>query len=162
MSHNFDKFIDRLLAHEGGYVWHASDPGGETNWGISKRAYPKVNIKTLTRDGAKAIYKRDYWDAVKGDHLPPAVAFQAFDVAVNHGVGVAIRWLQRAARVADDGQFGPMTLAAVLGTPSSTLLLRFNAYRLRFYTDLSTFGTFGKGWARRVADNLRYAAEDDV
>ncbi len=158
---SFEVAINRLLAHEGGYIWHKSDPGGETNWGISKRAYPKINIKTLTRDQAAAIYRRDYWNAVKGDELPPAVAFQAFDSAVNHGQGQAIRWLQRAVGVADDGKFGPVTLGAVKCANAADLILKFNAERLLFYCNLSTFGTFGKGWVRRVAANLKHASEDN-
>jgi lysozyme family protein len=83
------------------------------------------------------------------------------DAAVNHGIGNAIRWLQRAADLADDGIVGPRTLARVGDCDAADLVLRFNAERLDFYTKLSTWGTFGKGWARRVAGNLRHAAEDN-
>lgn len=158
---SFEVAINRLLSHEGGYVWHKDDPGGETNWGISKRAYPKVNIKALTRDEAAAIYRRDYWNAVNGDELPAAVSFQAFDVAVNHGVGQAIRWLQRAAGVADDGHLGPVSLAAIKAANANDLVLLFLAIRLEFYANLSTFSTFGRGWTNRVAGNLRFATMDN-
>lgn len=162
MTDQFAKVIDRVLAHEGGYVNHPSDPGGETNWGISKRAYPKVDIKNLTRVQAIAIYRRDYWDRVHGDSLPAAAAFQVFDAAVNHGVGRAIQWLQEAVGAAPDGVIGPATLAAINRTSAADLVLRFNALRLEFYANLNTFKDFGKGWTRRVAGNLRIASEDGL
>ena len=161
MADLFPKMVERVLSHEGGYVNHPKDPGGETNWGIAKRSYPNVNIRTLTREGAIAIYRRDFWDRVQGDKLPPALAFQAFDAAVNHGIGNAVRWLQRAACVADDGVIGPVTLAAIRKADAADLVLRFNAVRLEFYAKLSTFPTFGRGWTRRVAANLRLAADDN-
>lgn len=156
----FDEAFDRLIGHEGGYVNHKLDPGGETKWGISKRAYPDVNIASLTREQAKAIYRRDYWERAKADQYDGAIAFQLFDAAVNHGIGQAVKFLQRAVGVKDDGIVGPVTLRAVQDTPVADVLMRFNAERLDFYTGLSTWGSFGKGWARRVAGNLRYAAED--
>lgn len=158
---SFDKFIERVLAHEGGYINHPADPGGETNWGITKRTYPHLNIRTLTRDHAKAIYRRDFWDRVKGDMLPPVVAFHALDAAVNHGIGNSVRWLQRAAKAADDGIIGPHTLNAIACTDPNDIVLLFNAERLEFYAKLSTFNAFGRGWVRRVAGNLRHAADDN-
>lgn len=138
MSATFLQMVGRLLTHEGGYVNDPQDPGGETNWGIAKRSYPDLDIRHLTRDKAVAIYKRDFWDKVQGDQLPPAVAFQLFDAAVNHGIGNAVRWLQAAARVKVDGQLGPATMAAVRSQATTDLLLRFNAARLDFYTNLPT------------------------
>ena len=161
MTDLFSSLIGRVLSNEGGYVNLRADPGGETNWGIAKRSYPNLNIRALTRDDAIAIYRRDFWDRVQGDKLPHEVAFQALDAAVNHGPGQAVRWLQRAAGVADDGRIGPITLAAIASANPSDLVLRFNAERLEFYSNLSTFSTFGKGWTRRVAGNLRLAAQDN-
>lgn len=157
----FLDLIDRVLSHEGGYANHPNDPGGETKFGIAKRSYPSVDIKALTREDAVAIYERDFWQRVQGDKLPRAFAFQALDAAVNHGIGNAVRWMQRAAGVADDGVIGPATLAAVGRTDPADLVLSFNAERLEFYAKLQTFDTFGRGWARRVAGNLRYAAKDN-
>lgn len=157
----FRDLIDRVLSHEGGYVNHPADPGGETKFGIAKRSYPSVDIKALTREDAVAIYERDFWQRVQGDKLPRALAFQALDAAVNHGMGNAVRWMQRAAGVADDGIIGPATLAAVSRSDPADLVLQFNAERLEFYAKLQTFDTFGRGWARRVAGNLRYAAQDN-
>lgn len=157
----FRDYIERVLSHEGGYVNDPRDPGGETRWGISKRSYPHVDIKRLTRDDAITIYERDFWRRVQGDRLPRQFAFQALDAAVNHGIENAVRWMQRAAGVADDGYIGPMTLAAVARTDPADLVLKFNAERLEFYARLSTFDAFGRGWTRRVAGNLRHAAEDN-
>lgn len=156
----FDEAFDRLISSEGGYVNHPSDPGGETKFGISKRSYPRVDIKNLTRDEAKQIYRADFWIRGQMDQYDGAIAFQVFDAAVNHGMGNAIRMLQRAAGVADDGHVGPVTVAAVKSKPVTDMLMLFIAYRIRFWTKLSTWDKFGRGWANRAADNLIYAAED--
>ncbi len=157
---NFDEVFDRVLGHEGGYVNDPNDPGGETNWGISKRSYPDLNIQALTRDHAKLIYRTDFWDRIYGDVLPDGVAFQTFDFAVNSGIETAIRYLQRALGVADDGHFGPVTRSAVMNTPESDVIMRLCAERLTFMTKLTTWPSFSRGWVRRVANNLRYGAID--
>ncbi|WP_088147020.1 glycoside hydrolase family 108 protein [Achromobacter denitrificans] len=161
---NFDTAFDRLIGHEGGYSNHSDDPGGETNWGITLRTAREAGytgtMRALTRDEARAIYRAAYWNRAKADQYDGAIAFQLFDAAVNHGIGQAIRFLQRAVGVADDGAVGPVTLAAVHAMTVTDVLSRFNAERLDFYTKLTTWPTFGKGWTRRVAGNLRYAAED--
>lgn len=151
----FDKAFDRLIPHEGGHVNHPTDPGGETKYGISKRSYPHLDIAALTLVEARAIYQRDYWDRAQCDKLPPGVAFDVFDAAVNSGIGQAIRFLQRAVGVADDGVVGPMTLAAVRRCDAEAVQARFNGERLDFMTRLTAWDTFGKGWARRVAANLK-------
>src|SRR6516225_9079499 len=78
---------------EGGYVNDPNDPGGETNWGISKRACPNVDIKNLTRQAAQELYQRDYWNAIDGDALEPALACAALDTAINMGVARAKQFL---------------------------------------------------------------------
>ena len=158
---NFDQAFADLLGHEGGYTSHPNDPGGETNWGITiavAREHGYIgSIKDLDQSVAKAIYAKKYWlDAF--NKLPYPVAFQVFDAAVNSGVGQAVRWLQRAAGVADDGKLGPITLATVQAVDPLKLVLLFNAERLLFMTNLSTWPSFGKGWARRVATNLKKGA----
>jgi len=151
----FDQCFDKLISHEGGYVNHPTDPGGETNYGISKRAYPSLDIKALTLADAKAIYKRDYWDRAQCDQLPSQLSYLVFDAAVNSGIGQSIRFLQRAVGVADDGSIGPITLSAAKRMDTNSLCARFLGHRLEFMTKLSTFDVFGKGWARRVADQLK-------
>ncbi len=157
---NFDQAFDRLIGNEGGYCNVPGDPGGETNWGISKRSYPDVDIRGLTREGAKAIYLRDFWQRGQMDQYDPAIAFQVFDIAVNSGIETAVRMLQRAAGVADDGHIGAVTVAAVKSKRVTSMLMRIIAERLDFWRKLSTWPRFGDGWAGRAATDLRYAAQD--
>lgn len=161
MADNFPKLIDRVLGHEGGYVNDPRDPGGETKWGISKRSYPHLDIKNLTREGAIAIYRRDFWDKAKLGQFTLAAAYQFLDGAVNSGIGQASRWLQRSVGVADDGVIGPATLAAMKATDNNDILLRFLGQRLMFMTDLKNWPAHGRGWARRIARLLLDAAEDN-
>jgi len=157
---DFDTAFDRLIGNEGGYTRGAGDPGGETNWGISKASYPDVDIHALTREGAKALYKRDFWDRIHADKLASGIAFQVFDFAVNSGIETAIRALQRALGVIDDGVWGPVTAQRELVTPDDQIVMRFVAERLDWWTSLSTWPSFGRGWARRAAADWRYGAED--
>lgn len=156
---DFAKAFTRLLGNEGGYSNDPKDPGGETNWGISKRTYPYVDIKNLTREQAQEIYRRDFWDAL-GD-APSAVKFQVFDFAVNSGIPTAIRKLQAAIGVADDGHWGPVSAAQLASMDLNDVLMRFGAQRLRYYTALRSWPDFGKGWVNRVATQLEYASEDN-
>lgn len=160
MIMTFEIAIDRILSAEGGYVDDPNDPGMETKYGISKRSYPQVDIKNLTRDEAKQIYKRDFWDPVANAGIHGDVVFQVLDFAVNSGGSVAVQYLQRAAGVADDGHLGPVSVAAINDTPMPVLLLTYLALRLEFMTKLKNWPHAGKGWARRIADNMLYAAED--
>ena len=157
---DFEKAFERLIGHEGGYTNNPADPGGETQWGISKRSYPHVDIRALTRDDAKAIYLRDFW-ALLGPAAPAAVKFQVFDFAVNSGISTALRKLQAAIGVADDGHWGPISNNKLSLMDQNDILMRFAAQRLRFMTSLSSWDDFGKGWVRRVAGQLEYAAEDN-
>ena len=155
---NFDDIIDRVLSSEGGYVNNPADPGGETNWGISKRSYPNVDIKTLTREGAKEIYKRDFYDPIS--MLNEDIIFQVLDFSVNSGTSVALRYLQSAAGAADDGHIGPATIDAVNAMPVAPLIFIYLSMRLKFMVKLRAWPTFGAGWANRIADNMLYAAKD--
>lgn len=169
----FLTYFDRLIGHEGAYSDDRRDPGNWTSghvgvgvfkgtkYGIAANTYPDIDIEALTLDGARQIYFRDWWQKIGADQLPPAVAFQMWQFAVNAGMGTARRALQFAAGVAQDGQVGPVTLAAVAAADQNDLLLRFNSYVLTHYTSLSIWPTYGKGWARRVAQNLLYAAQDN-
>lgn len=165
MNTTFKDFIERVLSHEGGYVNHPRDPGGETNWGITKRTAMANgytgDMRVLSREQAIEIYQRAFWQRYHADKMPSAIAFQFFDACINHGYGNAARMLQRAAGVADDGIIGEQSLAAINSQPENDLLLKFNAERLMFYTKLSTFSTFGKGWVRRIVENLQHAATDN-
>lgn len=157
---SFDTSIARVLGNEGGYVNDPNDPGGETQWGISKRSYPTVDIEGLTRDSAIGIYRRDFWDRAHADLLPPLLQFQALDFAVNCGVETAVRKLQAAAGVADDGHWGPVTAAAIKSMPAVALTFRFLAEELDYRRKLAGWPRYGAGWTARVANNMRLAAID--
>ena len=168
---DFDQAFDRLIGHEGGYSddqrdlgnWTSGKVGvGElkgTKYGIAAHSYPYLDIKNLTLEQAKEIYKRDFWDIIGQAH--PAIKFQLFDAAVNHGHGNAIRFLQRAVKVADDGQWGKFSQAALVAMEHNDVLLRFVAFRLRFWASLRSFDVYGRGWTSRGGDNLLYAADDN-
>lgn len=151
----FDEAFHELLGHEGGYVDHPSDPGGATRWGVTERVARATGYAGHMRDFpvelAKAIYRRDYWDAVKAEQLPETLRYAVFDAAVNSGVKQAAKWLQRALGVADDGVIGPYTLNAANTADADATRAAMLGARLRFMTDLPTWPAFGKGWARRIA-----------
>lgn len=160
MNENWDVCFNHLIKHEGGYVNHPSDPGGRTNLGITQevwedwvdRKVTEEEMKALTPEKVKPLYKEMYWDRIKGDKLPSGVDYCVFDACVNSGVRRASQWLQTAVGVAADGAIGPQTLAVVLVTLPSTTIINYSAQRLKFLQGLSTWGTFGKGWERRVAE----------
>jgi lysozyme family protein len=162
MSNKFDAFINRVLGHEGNYTFNAKDPGGETKFGISKRSYPNVDIKNLTREQAIEIYRRDFWGASHADELPDALAFQALDAAVNHGPTRAIKFLQSAIGAVPDGIWGTASRAALQLQPAQCVLLLFMAARFEFWaaTPDAQWHEFGRGWVNRGAADLRFAALD--
>lgn len=153
----FDECFQKLLIHEGGYVNDRRDGGGETKFGISKRAYPLVDIANLTTERAKAIYLRDYWGPAGCDAVPDSIRMPLFDTAVNSGVRRAVCTLQQCVGETVDGILGPRTLQAIQSMPAQRLAARFNGARLAFMTDLSDWPVFGRGWAKRVASNLMEA-----
>lgn len=150
----YDECFVRLMGNEGGYSNNPKDPGGETNWGISKRSYPELDIKNLTQDAAKAIYKRDFWDKCRCDDLSPELAFALFDCAVNSGCERAVTLLQKTLGVAEDGSFGRVTMRRVNDEDASVLTAKYLGRRLQFMTSLRPWDTFSKGWARRIAEQL--------
>lgn len=170
---NFDKAFERLIGHEGGYSIDRNDPGNwtggkvgsgtlkGTKYGIAANTYPNLDIKNLTLTQAKEIYRNDWWDKLGANQLHPAIVYQLWDFAVNAGKSRAIKELQQAVGVLDDGIIGPKTIATVKAKDVNDVLLLLASERLRFYTSLSTWATYGKGWTNRVADNLKYAAEDN-
>ena len=160
---DFDKAFELLIGNEGGYVNNQKDPGGETNWGITKTVAVANgyagDMRTMPKETAKGIYKKMYWDRLQCDQLPFVVAFQLFDAGVNHGNSQAVKFLQRALSVVDDGVIGAKTIAATNSLDDLQIVALFNAERIEFYSSLKTFSTFGKGWVRRVASNMKLAAK---
>lgn len=161
MKDNFAGSLDAVLVHEGGYVNHPKDPGGATNKGVTQAVYddwrhrmslPQQSVLKIAPSEISAIYKRQYWDTVKGDQLPAGVDYCVFDFAVNSGTNRAARYLQRAVGAIEDGQIGAVTLGAVAAIAPDCLIDSICNARLTFLKGLSTFSTFGKGWSRRVED----------
>ena len=155
----FDDIIEAVLHHEGGYVNDPKDPGGETNYGIAKRSHPDVDIKNLTREGAKEIYKEVYWDKNKVESLPKDLWHIYFDMCVNQGKSRAVKIIQRAVNgkggsLTVDGGMGPMTIAAI--GKSRVELDRVRAYRVKYYADLVTkkpdLERFYFGWFKRALE----------
>ena len=155
----FDKIIKVVLKHEGGYVNDPDDPGGETNFGIAKRSHPDVDIVNLTKEGAKEIYKKVYWDKNKVDDLPDNLKHIFFDMCVNMGRGTAVKVLQGAinnkgGNLVVDGGFGSGTSFALAKyTPE---LARVRAFRVRYYVELGNrkpdLEKFYFGWFRRALE----------
>ena len=162
LSDAFLRAFPIVVSAEGGLTTDPADPGNwtggargrgvcrGTRWGISAAAYPTLDIARLTLADAQALCRRDYWDRVRGDELPPAAALLVFDAAVNNGVSRAVHWLQAAAGVAADGMLGAESLAAVHARPLPALLVEFQAQRMVFMAGLPTWRSFGLGWARRL------------
>ena len=157
MKKSFEEIIEEVLKHEGGYVNDPTDLGGETNFGITKRFYPDVDIKNLTKEGAKEIYYQDYWIKNRVPQLPEELKHINFDMCVNQGRGRAVKILQKAANAkgADlvvDGGLGPKTIGAL----SDVELDRVRAYRVKYYADLVTrkpeLEKFYFGWFRRALE----------
>ncbi|MGL5356059.1 MAG: glycoside hydrolase family 108 protein [Cetobacterium sp.] len=170
---NFDIAFDRVIGHEGGFT---DDPQDRANWtsgtcgvgkcngtkyGLSAMTYPTLDIRNITLNQAKDIYKRDWWDKLGMGRYPTALSYQMFDAAINHGSGRAIQFLQKAVGTKADGIIGPKTLTAMDALDKNDLLILFLAERLQYFTEVKTWKTYCTGWTRRVVQNLRYAAEDN-
>lgn len=151
---DYDKAFDVVVGNEGGYVNDPRDPGGETKFGISKRAYPELNIRSLTLTDAKRIYKRDYWDRVSGDLLPWPLNLFVFDYAVNSGVRKASLDLQKTLGASPDGKIGPMTFALIPVPLTNKTLMDYLDRREDYVMSLPGSSVFGKGWKNRI-DHLR-------
>ena len=165
MQVNYDKCLETILHHEGGYVNHPKDPGGETNLGVTKRVYEEhggtKDMKDLTVEDVAPIYKKGYWDKMKGDDLPSGLDLCVFDFGVNAGPGRAAKYLQTMIGSTPDGGIGPMTLKAVSEYVEEHGLVKaienYQDARQSYYEKLSTFDTFGRGWTRRVDETTQLA-----
>ena len=150
----FDAAFRIIVGVEGGYVNDPNDPGGETKFGISKRAYPNVDIPNLTLEQAEAIYWSDYWLKAQCDKLPPALALVVFDSAVNAGVGTVpalLKAIQESLGVAQDGVIGPQTQAALAKADIGQALAYAHGARIQRQASLGNWPTYAKGWSRRLA-----------
>jgi|TARA_X000001036_G_C20646708_1_gene793315 lysozyme family protein len=161
MKDNFDECLKMLLHHEGGYVNHPKDPGGETNLGVTKRVYEKwggtKDMKDLTVEDVAPIYKKNYWNRCKCDDLESGVDWVVFDWAVNSGTGRSAKAIQKICGASQDGAIGPKTLALIKTQDTEYVIEEFGKIRQNFYESLKTFNTFGKGWTRRNKETTEKA-----
>jgi lysozyme family protein len=170
---NFDQAYRELLGDEGDLSMDPNDPGNwtggkigkgvlnGTKYGISAASYPKEDISGMTLERAKYLTRRDYWDRYRIEELPDALRWHVFDGVFNSGPGSkkqnkggAIRWLQSALGVTDDGVMGPITISAAKSVDVATVLFKYNGERLMHITRLASWPTQGKGLVRRVAGNM--------
>ena len=159
----FESAVAFVLKAEGGYVNDPADAGGETNYGISKRAYPDLDIKALTEQQAKDIYFDDYWLRCRCDDMPGYIAAAVFDTAVNMGQRTAIKFLQQALGVTVDGIIGPVTISTTYKKSPDALLPDFFSYRSKRYHELASQGQnsrFIRGWLKRTYELQQQIYED--
>ena len=161
----FDQCFEMLLAHEGGFVNHPDDPGGATNWGVTKNTMQQYlgrrvsidEMQNLTHDDVRPVYKKHYADKLCFDKLPEGLNWAVLDWGVNSGTGRAAKALQQLVGAKQDGAIGPKTLAAVAQHDPADLIDRLHDSRQRFYERLSHFKTFGNGWTRRNKETREQA-----
>lgn len=167
MKKNFERSLEMLLHHEGGFVNHPKDPGGATNLGVTKAVYENwvgrevsiEDMKELTHEDVAPIYKKNYWDRLKGDDLPSGLDFAAFDWGVNSGTGRPAKVIQRYVTAAQDGAIGNQTLGLIAENNPADIIQYLYQQRQKFYERLKTFETFGRGWTRRNQETLKAALE---
>ena len=166
-AENYQACLDMILHHEGGYVNHPKDPGGETNLGVTKRVYEEwggtKDMKDLEVEDVAPIYRKNYWDRIKADDLPSGLDLCVFDFGVNAGTGRAAKYLQSMIGTVADGGIGPNTLKKLdeyLEENSvEDTIKNYQAERQSYYESLSTFETFGRGLTRRVEETTESALE---
>ena len=157
-AENYQTCLEMILHHEGGYVNHPKDPGGETNLGVTKRVYEEwggtKDMKDLTVEDVAPIYEKNYWGRMKCDNVPAGLDLCLFDFGVNAGTGRSAKFLQTMIDTTADGGIGPNTLSKLADYIDENgiedTIKNFQAERQKYYESLSTFDTFGKGWTRRV------------
>jgi lysozyme family protein len=168
MIENWDKSCDMVLAHEGGFTSDPRDKGnslpdgraGSTMLGCTQANWEAYvghqvtwdDMKKLTKDDVKPLYKKNYWDAVSGDLLPTGLDYAAFDFAINAGPAASRKMIQRALGVVVDGSIGPNTLKAIKSADAKDLMKKFSDAKTVFYKGLENFNVYGVGWLKRVAD----------
>ncbi len=165
MKNNFDKCLEMLLHHEGGYVNNVHDKGGMTNLGVTKRVYDKwigresteQEMRDLTPDDVAPIYKKNYWNRVKGDSLPSGLDWSCFDWAVNSGSGRPAKAVQRAVGATVDGAIGKQTVGLIMEKDPEFIIDYVYTVRKSFYESLDDYKHFGRGWSRRNKETLRQA-----
>lgn len=165
MKKNFDKCLEMLLHHEGGYVNHPSDPGGMTNLGVTKRVYDEwigresteQEMRDLKPEDVAPIYRKNYWSRLRLDDVGSGIDWALMDFCVNSGPSRPAKALQRAVGAVADGAIGPKTLQLVAEKDPKFVIDYIYTVRQAFYESLRTFDTFGRGWTRRNKETLEQA-----
>jgi len=160
VNRNWNKSFDLVIVNEGGYVDNKLDPGGATNWGCTQAVWEgyighKVSVddmKALTKEDVKPLYKKRYWDAIHGDAIPSGLDYCLFDCAINSGVNRSAKIIQEIVGVFADGAIGNNTVSAITQLNPVTAINEFCDKRQAFLESLKTFPVFGKGWSKRVSE----------
>ena len=153
---NFKHCLELLLKSEGGWVNHPSDPGGETNLGVTKAVWeeyvghPVKTLKNLTKEDVAPLYEQRYWRPTYGEVLPRGLDFLVFSMGVNAGTGRSVKLLQSSLGCLADGVIGPRTRELISSSDVSKLIAKFSEARRDYYRALKLFPTFGRGWLARV------------
>ena len=156
MQGNYQTCLDLVLKSEGGWVNNPSDPGGETNLGVTKRVWeeyvghPVESLKKLTKEDVAPLYEQKYWRPCYGEVLPRGLDLLSFSMGVNAGTGRSVKLLQSSLGCVPDGVIGPATRGLISNSNSATLIAKFSESRREYYRSLKNFPIFGKGWLSRV------------
>jgi lysozyme family protein len=156
MQGNFQECLDLVLKAEGGWVNHPSDPGGETNLGVTKRVWEEYightveSLKKLTKEDVAPLYELKYWRPCYGEVLPRGLDFLCFSFGVNAGCGRSVKLLQQSLGLVSDGVIGPRVMQKLRESDTTDVIKVFSESRREYYKSLKNFPIFGKGWISRT------------
>jgi lysozyme family protein len=156
MNNNFQECLDLVLKAEGGWVNHPSDPGGETNLGVTKRVWEEYightveSLKKLTKEDVAPLYELKYWRPCYGEVLPRGLDFLCFSFGVNAGCGRSVKLLQQSLGLVSDGVIGPRVMQKLRESNTTDVIKGFSESRREYYKSLKNFPIFGKGWISRT------------
>ena len=167
MRENFNKCLEMVLEHEGGYVNNENDRGGMTNLGVTRRVYEdwvdrpvsEQEMRDLTPEDVAPIYRKNYADRIHFDSLPSGLDWACLDWAINSGASRPAKAIQRAVGATADGVIGPKTLQLVAEKDPKFIIDYVYTVRQAFYKGLDDFKHFGRGWSRRNKETLHQAME---
>lgn len=167
MDKNWKYCFRKVVNAEGGWSDHPKDPGGATMRGVTLTTFrrylkpnaSKADLRAITMDQVETIYKRGFWDPIRGSDLPSGLDLAMFDFSINSGPGRPVTFLQRILKVPADGRIGPVTLDAIAKADTRHLIRQLCADRLAWMRTLKTWRTFGKGWKRRVEELVPMSIE---
>lgn len=162
MNDMFQRAVAIVLAEEGVFSDDERDPGGETKYGISAKAYPRLDIKNMTLVQAKSLYLTDYWLRNRCEKMPWWAALCVFDASVNQGVRPAARMMQQAVGVFQDDQIGPVTLKAIGSANPLETMATYQTLRAYRYFNTIQFDVYGKGWLRRLHKTSARSLQDQA